>query len=130
MTVFKRQSVAREKTPSVAIAKWGYPVLSEGFVPFPKKFLRSFPGILGSNAAEKLQVILAIVDYIRDDLKNPASKAFLAHLAGLPVETFKSVLSELEASKLIEVKGTDDAIEVKVDGLVNAVLRVTEKEAT
>lgn len=127
MSAFKRQEVPREKTPQAAIAKWGYPVLAEGFVPFPKKLLRRLPVVLGENAVERLQVILAIVDYLREDLKNAPSKDYLAFIAGLPIERFKAVLVELQELGLIDVTGTDDYFMINLKGLKDAILN---EEAT
>lgn len=122
MTTFKRQEVPRERTPAAAIAKWGYPVLSEGFVPLPKKLLRRLPAVLGGNALEKLQVILAIVDFLREDLKSQPSKDYLAFIAGLPVERFKVILKELEEAELIDVSGTDDFVMFNLKGLKDLIL--------
>ncbi len=127
MATFKRPVVPRERIPDAAIAKWGLAVLSEGFVPFPKKLLRCLPSILGENGIEKLQVIMSIVDYLRDDLKNPPSKDYLAFIAGLPKERFKAVLTELHANDLVDVSGTDEFFMANLKGLKDAILNESAK---
>ena len=126
MPQFKRPSVSKDKLPAAALAKWGYEVLEEGFVPFPKKLIRALPNLFKENGIEKLQVVLAIIDFIRDDQKSNPSKEYLAFVAGMPIERFSHVLGELKAEGLIDVDGADDALVASPMGLKAAILKNTK----
>lgn len=126
MAQFKRPYVSKDKLPTAVLAKWGFEVLGEGFVPFPKKLIRALPSLFKENGIEKLQVVLAIIDFIRDDQKSNPSKEYLAFVAGMPVERFSQVLGELKAEELLEVVGSDDAMIASPNGLKAAILNITK----
>jgi predicted transcriptional regulator len=126
MDSFSRPQVPREKIPQAIIAKWGYEVLSEGFIPFPKKLLRCLPELLGDDGIRRLQAILAIIDYRRSEPIGLPSKDFLAYNAGLTLEEFKSIVADLTARGLIDGKGTDQNFAVSTKGLTEAILKEAE----
>lgn len=126
MPQFKRPYVLKDKLSDAALAKWGYEVLEEGFVPFPKKLIRALPSLFKENGIEKLQAVLAIIDFIRDDQKSNPSKEYLAFVAGMSIERFSLVLGELKAEGLIEVVEADDALVASPKGLKVAILKNTK----
>ncbi len=86
---FSRQRINTSRLPATLAAKWSRPVLAEGFVPFPKLLLRCLPKIFtGEGAIEKLAVILAIVDFQRDELFRDPSLEYLAFVADMERDDF------------------------------------------
>jgi len=101
--------------PPKTIPKWDKETLKEGYIPFPKKLLRVLSEVMRSAEYERLQVILSMVDYLREDLTKPPSVDHLAHVAGLSVERFKEIMLSFAAEKYqdkpwITLEGSDEML--------------------
>ena len=107
---FERPVVEDQRIPDAARAKWSLELCKEGFVPLPKMLLRTLSSVMKDDAYERLQVLLAIADFIRPNGVAPPSYEFLAFNAGLPVEVFKNHLEHLKEIGLVEADGTEDYI--------------------
>lgn len=123
---FQRQQVTQ--IPDAALAKWGSEALREGFVPFPKKLLRCLAEIMNDPAYQKLQVILAMVDYLRPELRNPPSLDYLAFIAGLEPEIFRERMNQLVNEGLIDVTGREETLMIGIPGLKAAIEREAAKK--
>jgi len=126
MEAFQRQRIDTERLPHQVVEKWSAAVLSEGFVPFPKRLVRSlhriFPGV---DSMKELSVLLAVVDYKRPNLTRPPSRAYLAFLAGLDEEEFTAALDRLVSKGHVRVAGDSDGMEITVNGVLAAIERET-----
>ena len=113
-------------TTNVVNYKWHGPaLLSEGFVPFPKRLLRSMDALWpGDRSIQQLAVILAIADYRRPGIR-PPSAGLLAFEAGLSLEVFDERLKELADVGLLEVGGNRDELAVSLKPLVDSVTEHT-----
>jgi hypothetical protein len=117
---FRRQKV--ENIPDRLLEKWPAPVLEEGFVPLPKKLLRTAHRIFtGENAVVDLSVIMAIVDFKRPKLSRNPSREFLAFLSGLSRPALDEALTRLQSRGLIEVKESDGEIHADLSGLIQRI---------
>jgi len=126
--VFERQQISAASLPPRLKEKWSASVLSEGFVPFPKKLLRCMHTLFSGPAAiTELAALLAIVDYRRPNLTRNPSKRFLAFLAGLPEDRFDAALAGLEGKGYITVGGTADNLEIGLDGLLKRIGAETDE---
>jgi len=122
MANLTRKRLTREKLPESVIEKWNFQVLDEGFVPFPKRLLRCLGSVFNEDGGiERLAVVLAVADYRRPNLIHPPSVEYLAFIAGLPVERFRLRLAELHQQKLVTIAGSDDELEVGIDGLLKLI---------
>lgn len=125
---FSRQRINTSRLPATLAAKWSRPVLAEGFVPFPKLLLRCLPKIFtGEGAIEKLAVILAIVDFQRDELFRDPSLEYLAFVADMDRDDFQKVMISLEKEGLISVEKTDTGLKVSLKGLLDKIEAETKK---
>ena len=118
--------------PMAVVEKWSAKVLDEGFVPFPKKLVRSLPQLYpGVEAIEEMSVLLAIVDFKRPNLTRFPSREYLSFLAGMSVETFNAALERLQKRGLIDVTvyDRDGGLDISLDGLLQKVETVTQPEA-
>ena len=123
---FERRRV--QNLPSVVVFKWSEEVLDEGYIPFPKRLLRCLPRLFSQQGCvDDLAVVLAIVDYARPNLTRPPSYDYLAFIAGMAVPVFKDHVQEMEKRGWLTTSGPDDAITVKIDGLIDAIIRLTEE---
>jgi hypothetical protein len=109
------------------LAKWDGAVLSEGFVPLPKRLLRCLPQIFsGEDAIERFMVVMAIADYLRPNLTRGPSSAFLAFLSGLPVDRVDRILSDLKKDGLITVETKNvDELDIGIGGLLARITSLT-----
>ena len=124
--MLERRKIDTGTIPDVVAAKWSRDVLDEGFVPLPKRLVRSLVDLFsGPHAMQHLAVVLAIVDYKRPQLSRPPSVEYLAFTANMPVEEFKKYVSDLEAVDYVKVSGSDDAYDVQIDGLLDALREST-----
>ena len=125
---FTRPRLQNSKLPEAAKYKWAVNVLSEGFVPFPKKLLRTMTALFqGDVGVEELNVILAIVDFKRPGNKSDLSVEYLAFLAGLNPSRVPSILDRLVQRGLITVE--QDAIgrlNIDYPGLISAIEKIAE----
>ncbi len=91
--------------PDAVVAKWNKEVLDEGYIPFPKKLLRSMTEIWDkSPAIKELAIILSAVDFSRANYSQRPSKEYLAFVAGLDMEDFEEAYARLKKKKLIKIK--------------------------
>lgn len=123
MQKLQRQKTDTSKVPAAFRAKWGIDNLEEGFIPLPKMFLRVMSEVMGSKEYERLQVALAIVDYLREDISRPPSLQYLAFIAGLDEQTFKRHAKELTEAGLVDVNGPDGALMISAAGLKQSIKR-------
>jgi len=84
--------------------------------------------VLGSKDYELLQLILAVVDYDRPNLRQPPSLSYLAFLAGLPVSTFRERLRELTNLELADSLGLEEVLEIRLSGLKKKIASEANKE--
>jgi hypothetical protein len=127
-TNFVRQRIDTSRLPATLAAKWSRSVLTEGFVPFPKQLLRCLPKIFtGTGAIEKLAVILAIVDFQRDELFRDPSLEYLAFTAGMDSDDFQTIMSSLEKEGLISVEETDTGLRISLKGLLEKIETHTKR---
>ncbi|HWW02605.1 MAG TPA: hypothetical protein VNZ64_23100 [Candidatus Acidoferrum sp.] len=119
---FERQYVDPARMPRQIVEKWSAGVLSEGFVPFPKKLVRALHRIFtGAESAKDIAAVLAIVDFRRPNLTRLPSLAFLAFLAGLSEEEFNSTLGRLQAAGYIRIEGDRSGLSISLTGLLDAI---------
>jgi hypothetical protein len=115
--------------PVQLIHKWSAGVLSEGFVPFPKKLLRCAPRLFeGPDSVKDLAVVLSIVDFNRDKLWRQPSLAFLSFVAGLSEEDVMASLDRLEQKSFIRVSGDFiTGLNIQIDGLLAIIESQTQE---
>jgi hypothetical protein len=93
-------------------------MLDEGFLPFPKRLLRSMGDVFtGANAIEDLAVVLSVADYKRPDLQRPPSMKYLAFNAGMSLERFVTRVRDLEKRKLLSRTGPDEEVNIDLGPL-------------
>lgn len=130
LSKFTRQQVDVSRLPSTIVAKWSPALLNEGFVPFPKRFLRCLPKILkGEHAVRDLAVILAVVDYKREKLLRLPSAEYLAFVAGTELPEFEASLNRLKEGGLVTFKRDTECIDVSIDGLIARIEKLTSNES-
>lgn len=116
--MFERQKIEVDALPPVVRHKWGKELLTEGFVPFPKRLLRTLATVFGKPDFEILQVILAVADFARPNLRQSPSVSYLAFLAGLDEGTFMQRLTELTNAGLVDWTGENNEITVSLSPLI------------
>ena len=124
---FVRQEIETDRLPLAVRHKWGDALLAEGFVPMPKRLIRTLAGVFGERELELVQVVLAVADYDRPNLRQQPSLAFLAYLAGLDEETFTNRLGELVRLGLAEVNGDNDSMHVVLGKLIDKANLLAQK---
>lgn len=128
MNEFPRQKISGPKS-EVLTAKWAEPVLDEGYIPFPKRLIRSAARIFhGEYAIEQLLVVLALVDYLRPNLKRSPSIGYLAFHAGMDSDRFQERLRELKTAGLVTTMGNAEALVYDLKGLYRAILETSDEE--
>lgn len=123
-THFERRKV--ENVPQIISYKWSPSVVDEGYIPFPKRLLRCLSRLI--NDTRDIQVILAIVDYARPNLTRPPSYDYLAFNAGLTVAAFKDRVDDLTRRGWLRVTGSDEAVTIRIDGLLREIEKATVEE--
>src|SRR4051812_15353427 len=104
---FYRSKVPVASIPETLRSKLPLDLLEEGDTPISKRLIRSFPHVfVGKNCLAKLAVVLALVDYKRPEMPRWPTLEFLAFVAGMPREEFKSRLDELVEDQLLTFKLT------------------------
>ena len=94
---------------------------------FPKRLLRCLPRLFEQQGSVgDLQVILAIVDYMRPNLTRAPSYDFLAFTAGMTVPVFKDHVREMEKKEWVTATGPDEAVTIDISGLLSQIERLTE----
>lgn len=130
LSKFTRQQVDVSRLPNTVVTKWSSALLDEGFVPFPKRFLRCLPKILkGEHATRDLAVILAVVDYKRENLRRSPSVEYLAFVAGMELPEFEAGLNRLKEEGLVTFKRDTEGINVSIDGLIARIEKLTSNES-
>ena len=125
---FERQKIDVTRLPDAVRHKWGADLLAEGFLPFPKTFLRTLSKVLEGGDLELLQVILAIVDYDRPRLRSAPSAAYLAHLAGISEKQFMYRVADLVRMGLCESSGDADNLTVNLGRLKEKISALIAEE--
>lgn len=131
MEPFKRQQLQPFQLPTRVVEKWSREVLDEGFVPFPKKFLRTLPQLFsGSTGIEDLTALLAVVDFRRVDQSRHPSLEFLAFVAGMEPDDYRAALTRLESKHFVSItRHPEDAgLEIRLEGLLSRILELTQTE--
>src|SRR5262249_22754814 len=126
---FKRKTVNPQTLGPNVTEKWSPGILNEGFVPFPKKLIRSGWKLFdGEESMKDLAVILAVVDFKRPNMKSPPSVDYLAFTAGLSPMEFWKRLDALQERGFVTVEGGLGGLTVNIDGLIKKVEEVTGHE--
>lgn len=128
---FVRKKIDPEKLKPEVTAKWSKTVLDEGFVPFPKRLLRSMHKLFsGPKGVQELAVLLAIVDYRRKNLSRSPSIEYLAFTAGLTRKRFREILEKLEEKGWVQVENRprEGAIDITIDGFEEEIEDLTRRE--
>jgi hypothetical protein len=122
---FQRQRIDTAKLPDALRTKWSASLLDEGFVPFPKKLVRTIHRIIhGPECAKDIAALFAVIDYKRPNLTRLPSLEYLAFVAGLSPDECRAALERLAGQSLITVKFDDDiGVDVETDKLLAAVER-------
>ncbi len=121
---FLRQQVDPRNLPMQVVAKWSYSTLEEGFVPFPKKFVRSLSSLFPGESSEELATLLAIIDYKRPNLSRQPSLSYLSYIAGLPEDRFRESLQRLQDKGLIQLESpNEEELEISTKGLLDSIDR-------
>src|SRR5438128_385560 len=114
----RRRKIPTGELPRTITEKWSRRILDEGYVPLPKRLLRSMNLIFqGEHALEDLAVVLAVADYRRPDLQRLPSVRYLAWNAGLTMEVFGRRLAALEKRGLVKREGSDEEINIELHAL-------------
>ena len=119
---FTRQTVDSRKLPKAVLEKWSPDVLSEGFVPFPKKLVRCLQQVFdSSDSVKEIAALLAVIDFKRPNLTRNPSLHYLAFLAGLAESDFDAALQRLRTKRYVEIQGGPEELHVSVTGLLAAI---------
>jgi hypothetical protein len=130
MEKFERQYVPPEKMPPTLVAKWSADALVEGFVPFPKKLVHCLSKLWpDSGGIKELAVVLAIVDFKRPNPTRFPSMDYLAFLAGLETEEFKTLLDGLVAKGWISVSEQRMGLNISLAGLLAELEKLTQRSS-
>ena len=68
--------------------------------------MRTLKDVFSCEDFELLQVVLAVVDFDRPNLRQAPSVGYLAFLAGMTEERFMMRLTELQKRNLLEFQGS------------------------
>jgi hypothetical protein len=131
MPIFERQQVLPQQLSETVKAKWSEDILQEGYIPFPKRLLRTLLRLFGdSTELGELAVILAAIDYKRPRLSRPPSAEYLAFTAGIPIERFNQLLADIAEKGWAEVRreSKGNTVDVNLQGLQEAILNAIAKE--
>jgi len=121
-------------SPSL-IGKWGSEdILSEGYIPFPKKLLRTLSEVFYSDDIKCLAALLAIVDFNREGQYRNPTRDYLAFIAGLSDEEFAAAIGDLMQGGLLvegDIPEPEDYVNYDFSPLVKKIcgLTSTEEEA-
>lgn len=85
----------------------------------------------GPHGIDDLRVIMSIVDYLRPDLYRWPSYEFLAFVAGMSEAKLKERIQAMQAIGWLvaKEKGSDGQVEFDIQGLIEAIARLTDDEA-
>jgi hypothetical protein len=117
--------------PPDLVAKWSEGVLAEGFVPFPKKLLRTLTSILGSTPEmEDLTVLLTFVDFKRTNQTRHPSIDYLSFISGLPEPIVEAALKRMESKGFLKFSIDEmDGYEIDHSQLVSQIESTASKTA-
>jgi len=86
------------------LEKWGKELLSEKFVPFPKKLIRILPCLIGGEIAiEEFVLLLALIDYKRDSSTSVPENSYLSRVSGLSEESVVQTLDSLRDKRFLRI---------------------------
>src|SRR5450432_3538717 len=106
--------------------KWSPSVLAEGFVPFPKKLLRSLRELFeGETALADLAAVLAVIDFKRPNPTRKPSLEYLGFLAGLTESEFRDALRRLETLGYLTIQGDEPGLEIDLAGFESVIEKAT-----
>jgi hypothetical protein len=126
---FDRKKIDVDYIPSPVRHKWGDDVLDEGFVPYPKRLLRTARLVFrGKLRLTQLSAFLAIIDFKRENQSRYPSLDYLAHLAGISRSRFRLCLKKFEKRGWVKVKGNEAAINVDCGPLIEKICEVSDNE--
>lgn len=125
----KPKKIETKQLPKVVLEKWRETILDEGYVPFPKRLIRSLSKVfVGPHGLDDLAVVLAIVDYRRPNLVRPPSVEYLSCISGLTIEKFKERIIDLQRRGYVVASGSDDAVRIEIDGVLSAIVKESSDE--
>lgn len=117
-----------KRLPPQIVQKWSETVLSEGFVPFPKKLLRCLHRVFqGPDSSKELAVVLAIVDFNRLRLTRLPSLAFLSFVAGLNQAEVQVILERLKQKTYVQIVGDSEGLDINLNGLLKVIETETKE---
>ena len=119
---FQPQRLNPTQMPGTVRIKWPDDLLLEGFVPFPKRLLRSLPRLFPrSPEVDELALLLASVDYKRRNVSRQPSMEYLAFLSGLDLARADAALQRLKEKGYATALVGDGEVQIELDGLHEAV---------
>ena len=127
MDAFSQPRQKVDGIPDRITVKWSAEVLDEGFVAFPKRLLSDV--FSGETGIDDLRVVLAVADFRRPDQWRQPSLAHLAFLAGMGESEFRAALQRLQDRKLVWKRGTEQALEIRLDPLLEEIMQNTGKDS-
>ena len=99
---------ANQIKPSV-IDKWGSDLCEEGYVPLPKKLLRSIPRIFdGEHALQDLIILLGIADLISAKINKGISIRYLSFLVCMEEDKVLESLERLKENKILKMESIEN----------------------
>lgn len=121
---FVRQQIDATKLPPNVRGKWSTTALGEGFVPVPKRLIRTLAKLFrDSPEIKELAAVLAVADFKRPNLFRQPSAGYLSFLCGLDQSDFMDALRRLDEKGYVDVRGDEDGLDISLDGLLAAVER-------
>ncbi len=129
MAPYTRQVFEPGQFPPNVRVKWPDEILEEGFVPFPKKLLRSLHALFdGAVEVDELAAILSIIDYRRPHPFRAPTVDFLAFTAGIPTQRFNAILSKLKKKGWVKLdyEPLDETVEISTEGFNLEVLKAVQ----
>lgn len=112
-----------------ALDKWPVRMLEEGYLPFPKRLMRSFHQIfIGELGMDHFATVLSAADFKRRNLSRLPNVEFLAFTAGLEPERLEQCLNELDQTGVVSVRFEEDprhgwVVDVDLDPLDELVMQ-------
>lgn len=127
-TRFTRQRVPIDRMGS-ALDKWPVRMLEEGYLPFPKRLMRSFHRIfVGPLGMDHFATMLAAADFKRRNLSRLPNVEFLAFTAGLEPDRLEQCLYDIHQVGVVSVQFVEDprygrVVDVDLDPLDELVMQ-------
>lgn len=129
MDAFSQPRQKVDGIPDRITVKWSAEVLDEGFVAFPKRLLRCLSDVFsGETGIDDLRVVLSVADFRRPNPLRQPSLAYLAFVAGMGESEFRAALQRLQDRNLVWKRGTEQALEIRLDPLLEEIMQNTGKD--